>query len=313
MLVARDRMPSAGSRGSGPPECVYSVTERQAAAKLSSSGTGDGDGVNAILSLSLPSDRRAAARATAGGAALFYGFGNFCALAAMPDRASVLRVNRLKGRPLRQAGSVTSDPARMQLAFDWSALPRDLEPETLLAMMTEFHALGPIGFRGPAAARVPEHLTVEDGGVRTVQHISPGVRCRSNALVGEVLDLTGEDLLFVTSANRSGSGSAAHFEMAEIRREFGHRRDAVLIGHDDEPGNRAFYTRHLPCSTSIVSFHRPLTEAGRPALLLERHGSLGVDEVRTVAARHGFGLAIAPSARERVPVRWPAGQQRIAA
>jgi tRNA A37 threonylcarbamoyladenosine synthetase subunit TsaC/SUA5/YrdC len=273
---------------------------------------GDGGGVTAVLSLSLASDRRAAARATAAGAALFYGFGNFCALAAMPDRASVLRVNRLKGRPLRQAGSVTSDPARMQLAFDWTRLPRALEPDTLLAMLTELQALGPIGFRGPAAGHVPAHLSVPADGVRTVQHISPGVRCRSNALVRDILDLTGEDFLFVTSANRSGHGSAAHVEMDEVRREFGHRRDVVMIGHDDEAANRARYTRHLPCSTSIVSFHRRLTVDGGPAVLLERHGSLAADEIRAVAARHDFGLAIAPSARERVPVRWPAGQ-RIAA
>jgi tRNA A37 threonylcarbamoyladenosine synthetase subunit TsaC/SUA5/YrdC len=277
---------------------------------------GEGGGVNVILSLSLSSDRRAAARATAGGAALFYGFGNFCALAAMPDRASVLRVNRLKGRPASQAGSVTSDPARMQLAFDWGRLPRDLEPDTLLAMMTELDALGPIGFRGPAAARVPDHLSVDDGGIRTVQHISPGVRCRSNALMREILDLTEEDMLFITSANasshRSGQVEPAHYEMNEIRREFGHRRDVVMIGHDDEAANRAHYTRHLPCSTSIVSFHRALSENGRPALLLERHGSLGVDEIRAVATRHGFALAIAPSARQRIPVRWGAAE-RLAA
>jgi tRNA A37 threonylcarbamoyladenosine synthetase subunit TsaC/SUA5/YrdC len=266
--------------------------------------------VTAILSLSVSSDRRAAARATAAGAALFYGFGNFCALAALPDQASVLRINRLKGRPLRQAGSVTSDPARMQLAFDWSRLPRNLDPETLLAVMTEFHALGPIGFRGPAAARVPDHLTVVDGGVRTAQHISPGVRCRSNALVGDVLDMTEEDLLFITSANtsrhRSRQIEAAHCEMDEIRREFGRRRDVVLIGHDDEEANRAFYSRHLPCSTSILAFHRELNDDdGRPALLLERHGSLGIEEVRTVLARHGFALKIAPSGYARTPVRWP--------
>ena len=136
-------------------------------------------------------------------AALFYGFGNFCALAALPDRTSVLRINRLKGRPRAQAGSVTSDPPRMALAFDWSRLPRHFEPELLISMMADFQALGPIGFRGPAAASVPDHLTVTEDGIRTVQHISPGVRCRSNALVREVLDLTGDDLLFITSANGS--------------------------------------------------------------------------------------------------------------
>jgi hypothetical protein len=277
----------------------------------------DLDGVTALLSLGCPSDRRAAAHATAAGAALFYGFGNFCALAARPDRASVLRVNRLKGRPLDQAGSVTSDPARMQLAFDWSRLPRDVDAERLLALVTEFHALGPLGFRGPAAARVPDHLTVMDAGVRTAQHISPGVRCRSNALIGDVLDLTGEDLLFITSANTSGHLSqqfeAAHFEMHAIGREFGRRRDVVLIGHEDETANRALYPHHLPCSTSILAFHRDVREDGRPALLLERHGSLGVDHIRAVLARHGFGLVVAPDALERVPVRRPATAQRLAA
>ena len=260
--------------------------------------------VTAILSLSFPSDRRAAARATAGGAALFYGFGNFCALAALPDRTSVMRINRLKGRPLAQAGSVTSDPSRMALAFDWSRIPRDAEPEILLSMMADFLALGPIGFRGPASAAVPDHLTVMDGQLRTVQHISPGVRCRSNALVREILELTGHDLLFVTSANRSGDGSAAHYEMEAVSAEFGHRRDVVLIGHDDEEANRLSYRRHLPCSTTIVAFHRDVREAGRPALVLERHGSLGIEDAREVAARHGFGLVVAPGAHARQPVRW---------
>jgi tRNA A37 threonylcarbamoyladenosine synthetase subunit TsaC/SUA5/YrdC len=272
--------------------------------------------VNAILSLSLPSDRRAAARATAGGAALFYGFGNFCALAALPDHTSVLRINRLKGRPPEQAGSVTSDPSRMALAFDWSRLPRGFEPELVLSMMADFQSLGPIGFRGPAAAGVPDHLTVTDGGLRTVQHISPGVRCRSNALVREVLELTGHDMLFITSANRSSHRTRqlepAHYEMDAIGAEFGHRRDVVMIGHDDEAANRLSYPRHRPCSTSIVAFHRDVREAGRQALVLERHGSLGIDDAREIAARHGYGLVVAPSAHVRVPVRWPATQQLAA-
>ena len=138
--------------------------------------------MTAILSLSFGWDSRAAARATAGGAALFYGFGNFCALAALPDRTSVLRINRLKGRPPTQAGSVTSDPQRLALAFDWSRVPRHFEPELLISTMADFQSLGPIGFRGPAAPIVPDHQTVTDRGMRTVPHISPGVRCRSNAL-----------------------------------------------------------------------------------------------------------------------------------
>jgi tRNA A37 threonylcarbamoyladenosine synthetase subunit TsaC/SUA5/YrdC len=263
--------------------------------------------VTAILSLSIASDRRAAARATAGGAALFYGFGNFCALAALPDHASVLRINRLKGRPAGQAGSVTSDPSRLALAFDWNQVAG--ERELLFSMMADFMALGPIGFRGPAAASVPDHLTVRDGTVRTVQHISPGVRCRSNALVRETLELAGEDMLFITSANRHGA-QPAHYEMTAIRDEFGHRNDVVLIGHEYEAANRLAYPRHLPCSTSIVSFHRDVRDGERPAVVLERHGSLAIDDVREVAARHGHGLKVAPGGYARLPVR---GADRLVA
>jgi hypothetical protein len=263
--------------------------------------------VTSILSLADASDRRLAAAATIHGAALFYGFGNFCALAALPSRSSVERVNRLKGRPPGQAGSVTSDPSRSQLPFDWERLPRGLTPETVMAVMDDFHSLGPIGLRGPAARWVPAHLTVRDAHVRTVQHISPGVRCRSNALVADVLDRTGEELLFITSANassrRTGQAEAAHFEMAAIAREFGQLPGVVMIGHDDEEKVRAGYRQYLPCSTSIVSFHRSLGTPGRPALLLERLGSLGVAETRTVVARHGLDLVVAPSARVPVPVR----------
>jgi tRNA A37 threonylcarbamoyladenosine synthetase subunit TsaC/SUA5/YrdC len=260
--------------------------------------------VNRILSLSDRTHRHLAAHATARGAALFYGFGNFCALAATPDEPSMRRVNRLKGRPTNQVGSITSDPSRIQLAFDWRKLPRGLDPQTLTAAMGDFYALGPIGFRGPAAASVPDHLTVVERGVRTVQHISPGVRCRSNALVAEILDLIGEDRLFITSANRSGhrwgAAEAAHFEMASVLREFGQRPGVVMIGHDDERAARAFHPRHLPCSTSIIAFHHDL---GRPALVLERHGSLSVEDAREIAMRHGLDLVVPPTAHTRVPVR----------
>jgi hypothetical protein len=173
--------------------------------------------------------------------------------------------------------------------------------------MADFTLLGPIGFRGPASTLVPDHLTVVDRGVRTAQLIMPGDGCLSNDLVGEVLDRSGHDLLFITSANTSstvtGRDEAAHCEMAAIREEFGHHASVVLIGHDDEHANRRLYPHHLPCSTSIVAFHRG-------NLVLERHGSLRVDDAREVAERHGYELTVALSAHKRVPVRWPAGDLR---
>ena len=256
--------------------------------------------MNLILNMASGADRRLAAAATANGAALFYGFGNLCALAALPDLDSMRRINALKGRPLDQVGSVTTDPARAHLIFDWDGVDR----ERIQAVMADFHALGPIGFRGPASALVPDHLTVVDDGIRTAQLISPGDRCPSNELIRETLVRTGGDLLFITSANTSSNVSnqaeAAHCEMHAIRDEFGHHPAAILIGHADERANRLLYPRHLPCSTSIIAFHRG-------GLVLERHGSLGIDDARAIAARHGLDLAIAPGAHTRLPVRWPAG------
>ena len=173
-----------------------------------------------ILDIADLAQRREAAEATADGAALFYAFGNFCALAARPDLESLRAMNALKGRPLDQVGSVTTTPERVNRVFDWDHVR--LPWSALVAVMADLHALGPIGFRGPAAAHVPEHLTVMDGDVRTVQVISPGDACPSNALVADVLDLTGEDILYITSANTSSHVSkqleAAHYAMREIQR-----------------------------------------------------------------------------------------------
>jgi hypothetical protein len=72
----------------------------------------------------------------------------------------------------------------------------------------------------------------------------------------------------------------------------------VLIGHPDEHAARARYPYHLPCSTTIIAFHRG-------GLVLERHGSLGIEHARVIAARHGYALDVAPAAHERVPVRRP--------
>jgi tRNA A37 threonylcarbamoyladenosine synthetase subunit TsaC/SUA5/YrdC len=260
--------------------------------------------VNVILNLASQADRRLAAIATTNGAALFYGFGNFCALAAMPDLASMERINALKGRPIGQAGSVTTDPWRAPRVFDWAGVDR----ARIEALMDDFMAVGPIGFRGPASHRVPDHLTVMDSGIRTAQLISPGLRCPSNMLVGEILNRSGEELLFITSANTSSNVSkqaeAAHYEMHAIRAEFGDHPEAVLIGHQDEHAARAMYPWHLPCSTTIISFHRG-------ELVLERHGSLSVEHAKVIAAKHGFRLAVAST--ERVPVRQPSDQAQTRA
>src|SRR3954454_4524067 len=113
-----------------------------------------------ILDIADLAHRREAAEATAGGAALFYAFGNFCALAARPELESLRAMNALKGRPLDQVGSVTTTPERASRVFDWSRVHAGLSRQTITAVMGDLHTLGPIGFRGPAAGWVPDHLTV---------------------------------------------------------------------------------------------------------------------------------------------------------
>ena len=256
------------------------------------------------LDVTSPEHRDFAARATAGGAALFYSFGNFCAIAAHPDAESVVRVNLMKGRPADQVGSVTTTRDRIDALFDWSALPDGLDRERVVALVDELYERGPMGFRGPAARGVPDHLTSVDGGLRTTQIIAPGYRCPSNDLIAAVLDLTGEDYLFITSANVSstvtGNVEAAHYDLAGMQRDFGDRDGIVLIGHRDDAAIRATYPDHLPMSTSILAFHK-LAPGG--ALTLERHGSLDAGIVRNVVARHGFELALGERAQNRLPLR----------
>lgn len=266
-----------------------------------------------ILDIADLAQRREAVEAAAEGAALFYAFGNVCALAARPDLESLRAMNRLKGRPLDQVGSVTTTPERAKHVFDWDRIT--VPWSALVAVMSDLHELGPIGFRGPAADSIPDHLTVTDGGIRTVQLISPGDACPSNALVEQILDAIGEDVLYITSANTSSHVSeqieAAHFEMRAIQREFGDRDDVMLIGHRNERAIRRRYPRHLPCSTSIIAFHEG-------HLVLERLGSLSAELIEAIANRHGLTLTIGSRAQERVPVRRPSrpgiarrGRQRV--
>ncbi|HUQ22010.1 MAG TPA: citramalate synthase [Gaiellaceae bacterium] len=255
-----------------------------------------------------PADRAFAAHATALGVALFYNFGNFCAIAAHPRWDSVKRVNLLKGRPENQVGSLTTTRDRFDRVFDWTLLPAGLDRARVLALMDDFYGLGPMGFRGPAAHHVPGHLTSLDDELRTTQIIGPGYRCASNELVEEILARTGEDFLFITSANVSGGVTgkveAAHYDLRGMQDDFGGSDGIVLIGHRDEGAARASYSHHLPMSTSILAFHKlALDEEGRPALILERHGSLGVDDVRAVAGRHEFALVLGEKAHERLPLR----------
>jgi tRNA A37 threonylcarbamoyladenosine synthetase subunit TsaC/SUA5/YrdC len=252
-----------------------------------------------------PTHAAQAARALADGMVVGHGFANMYALTARADRASVRRVNVMKGRPAAQVGSVTTTPSRISDLFDWDRLPAGLSRHTVLTVMDTLLDLGPFGFRGPAAAAVPAHLTWPDGDVVTTQVISPGYACPSNRFLARSLHATGDDLLYVTSANRSrhlsGSDDApAYWRGDGLLAEFGAERAFVLLEHPDETAARAAYPQFQPMSTTILGFHHSAAgSAGHPHLVLERQGSLPIDDVEELLRALGLGLVIGPGARTR--------------
>ncbi|GAA2800138.1 Sua5/YciO/YrdC/YwlC family protein [Streptomyces showdoensis] len=244
-------------------------------------------------------DARRAAEEVAAGCAVVHGFANFYALTARADRAVVERVNRLKGRPAGQTGCVTTVPAAVPALFDWTRLPAELPRRQVRSLMEELYGLGPFGFRGPAAERLPEHLTAVRDGVPTVQVIAPGRVCPSNAFFAAALERTGAEFLFITSANRSRQ--LPHWRAEGVAADFGREPETRVLAHADDVAARHGYPHHEPVSTSVVSFHRAAGRgrSGLPALTLERQGSLSADHIRSIAANHGFALALAPGAAPR--------------
>jgi tRNA A37 threonylcarbamoyladenosine synthetase subunit TsaC/SUA5/YrdC len=262
--------------------------------------------------LGVPAHGEAAAQALAVGAPVAPGFANFYALVSRPDAATVRRINTIKGRPADHVGSVTTTPLRVPMLFDWSRLPAGVKVHQVMGLIEALFELGPFGFRGPAASHLPSHLTSVDEGVRTTQIIAPGLDCPSNAFFARAMDLLDEDLLFITSANRSrrATGAAeepAHYLSDKLVDDLGPvADDLVVLRHQDEAAARRRYPRHVPTSTSILSFHRLAPGGGigcRPCLVLERHGSLPIGDVRAIADRFGFDVALGARAALRLQQR----------
>lgn len=258
------------------------------------------------LHLSNSLHRALAASAVALGCPLFYGFANFYVLAAHPHQASLERINRAKGRPSLQVGSITTTREHIPDLFDWHQLPEGLHKEQVLALMDAFYDRGPFGFRGPAANRIPDHLTsLAENGTRTTQLIASGYHCPSNRFLQGALAHLEENYLFITSANISshltGQEEPAHYEMKEIQRAFEDHKGIVMMRHSNEEEARARYPGYAPMSTSILGFYDIHTDdRGRPALMIERHGSLPLDDIAEVLDDFGFGYVLGPKAQTRL-------------
>jgi len=251
-----------------------------------------------------------AAHALANDGIVTHGFANFYAIVSRPEKRVVVAINRMKGRPDDQVGSVTTTPLRIPMLFDWSKLPAGLTQHTVLGLMDALYELGPFGFRGPAAPWVLDHLTSPDAGIRTTQVIAPGYACYSNKFMARAMELLEHDYFYVTSANRSrhvtgADDEPAHYRGSDIKREFLHEPGFVVLRHPDENSAVSRYPQFAPMSTTILAFHRLAepTPAGRPRLIVERHGSLHIDDLRPIVERHGFGLALGPKALVRLSER----------
>jgi hypothetical protein len=169
--------------------------------------------------------------------------------------------------------------------------------------------LGPFGYRGPARGYQPHYLTADDNGVRTVQVVSPGFACPSNAFFRRVLDYTTDSYLYGTSGNRSRRLTGAddepvHYRLGPIQAQFGRVPGFFMLGSADDAETRQQYPLHLPMSATVLSFHKlGPADGGRPSVVVERHGSLELDQLRAVAANVGLGLHLAPGAQRRLEPR----------
>jgi len=253
-------------------------------------------------------DEALAADAVALGAVACHGFGNFYAISTHPDALVVRHVNEIKGRPLDQVGSVTTTREHIPSLFDWSKLPAPLGTSQIEGLLDALLERGPFGFRGPAAAHLPEHLTALDGTIRTTQIISGGYRCAAQSFLDQCLRRIDRNYLYITSANRSrfqtgATEEPAHFALRGLQDEFGQVPGILMLAHEDERRARLAYSDYSPNSTTILAFHRVDDRFERPTLHIERHGSLHIDDVQPIAARFGLNVVLGPKAQQRLPVR----------
>lgn len=263
-----------------------------------------------VLRLLADDDLDRAAAFLSQGGAVAHGFGNFYAITARPDTGIVQGINRMKGRPLDQPGSVLTSSWRFDAVFDWQGLPKSLNRTQMLELMEHLYSLGPFGFRGPARSEMPEILTSTAEGIRTTQVIYPGLRCPCNAWIARALRSSGCDFLYTTSGNRSRHQTGAEDEPVH------HRADALiadfpatdgllLLQQDDDDEAAARHPLHDRMSTTILGFHQVGSpdEQGRPTLILERHGSFPLERLTPILDTHGLGLVLGAKGAVRLKQR----------
>lgn len=261
------------------------------------------------LKLSRSEDIRFAAHALALGFPVFHGFGNFYALTFYPHKEVIRSVNAAKGRPLDQLASVTTIKKYLEELFDWDKLPQGFTCEQIMTMMHAFFEIGPFGFRGPAAKNIPEYLTKEINGQRTIQVIAPGYHCPSNELLTLALEEAGLSYFAATSPNISrnvtGVEEPAHFRIKGIKKDFGSKEPGfVMVAHKSESHAKKMHPIHDQMSTSIISFDGSASSRnGKPTVTIERHGSLPLAKITAILDKLHIGHTLSVHASQRLALR----------
>ena len=130
----------------------------------------------------MPDHLGRAVEALVAGEVLAHAFGNFHVMTTRLDAEIVRSVNLMKGRRPDQVGSVLMTRANIRDLFDWSRLPTGVEPGRILDLIDDCFGRGSIGFRGPGASHMPDHLTFPDDGAHyTVDHARLPVRLQQCA------------------------------------------------------------------------------------------------------------------------------------
>jgi hypothetical protein len=252
-------------------------------------------GSDRLLLISNPADVEYAAQAIARGEIVVLAVAHAYALTTRPDADVVRDVNLILGRPADRVGSLTTKRSLIPRLFDWSRLPPGLPPGLVLALVERLHGLGPFSFRAPVSAKIPKHLVTWCGDMRTAVVTVPGQYCPTNAPIARAIELLGIEYLHITSMRKNAMP------------------DWITLQLTESDLDRVEYPWRQPESTTRVAFHQlgaPDAE-GRPAVIVEREGTLPMSKLRPILADYGFGLQLAASEdiRGAALTRVPGGQE----
>src|SRR4051794_21068595 len=249
------------------------------------------DWSNEPLVLGIQGDEQLAARAMALGAVVCHPFAHMYALAGHPAPLVGRHINELLGRAPEQAGSVITTRDYLADLFDWSKVPPPLSRARVLEMTDTLLGLGPFGFRGPAAPHLPDHLTSLEGEVRTVQVIGSGYRCASTRLLAHCLEAIDQPYLSI-------SDEGAHARIEEVQRAYGDSPGVVLLAQPNEERVRRAYASYRQTPTTVLAIHKLARRHPRPRLVIEREGSLQLEDVRLVLESLRLDVELAPGRQQ---------------